>query len=105
MEEEEKEASDDTLLLRLQLAMEKCTREYNVHFIVAESLNSLTPLTVENWYKTHINGNNGIWVGSGISTQYRLNVSRKPSDYASDLASDFGFVVNHAAATLVKLVQ
>lgn len=105
VEEEEKEASDDTPLNRLQLAMEKCSREYNVYFIVAESLNSLTPFTVENWYKTHINGNNGIWVGSGIGTQYRLNVSKKPSDYASELASDFGFVVNSAAATLVKLLQ
>ena len=85
--------------------MEKCSREYNVYFVVAESLNSLTPFTVENWYKAHINGNNGIWVGSGISTQYRLNVSKKPSDYAVELESDFGFVVNNAAASLVKLLQ
>ena len=104
-EEAEKEASDDTPLNRLQLAMEKCSREYNVYFVVAESLNSLTPFTVENWYKAHINGNNGIWVGSGISTQYRLNVSKKPSDYAVELESDFGFVVNNAAASLVKLLQ
>lgn len=105
VEEAEKEASDDTPLNRLQLAMEKCCREYNIYFIVAESLNLLTPFTVENWYKTHINGSNGIWIGSGIGTQYRLNVSKKPGDYTSELGSDFGFAVHNATAVLVKLLQ
>jgi hypothetical protein len=62
-------------------------------------------LTVENWYKAHINGNNGVWVGSGINTQYRITVSKKPQDYSAELDSDFGFVVNNAAATLVKFLQ
>ncbi|MCL2082880.1 MAG: type VII secretion protein EssC [Oscillospiraceae bacterium] len=104
-ESEEKEADDDTLLNRLQLAMAKCDKAYNVHFIVAESLNSLTPFTVEDWYKTHINGNCGIWVGSGINTQYRLTIHKKPQDYMAELETDFGFVVNNAAASLIKLLQ
>jgi S-DNA-T family DNA segregation ATPase FtsK/SpoIIIE len=100
-----KEAGDDTMLNRLQLAMEKCDKEYNVHFVVAESLNQLTPFTVESWYKTHISGNNGIWVGSGINSQYRLTVSKKPQDISAELDSDFGFVIKSAVATLVKLLQ
>ena len=100
-----KEAEDDTPLNRLQLAMAKCAKEYNIYFIVAESLNSLTPFTVESWYKEHINGNNGIWVGNGISTQYRLTVSKKPQDYSADIEPDFGFVVGDAAATHIKLLQ
>jgi S-DNA-T family DNA segregation ATPase FtsK/SpoIIIE len=101
----EKAAEDDTPLNRLQLAMAKCDRAYNVHFVVAESLGSLTPLTVENWYKAHINGNSGIWVGSGIGSQYRLTVNKKPQDYSAELDSGFGFAVSGAAATLVKLLQ
>ena len=104
-EDEKKEADDDTLLNRLQLAMEKSVNVYNIHFIVAESLNSLTPFTVENWYKTHINGNNGIWVGSGVSTQYRLTINKKPQDFTAELEHDFGFIVNNAAATHIKLLQ
>ena len=104
-EEPKTDASDDTPLNRLHLAMAKCTKEYNVHFVVAESLNSLTPLTVENWYKTHINGNSGIWVGSGINTQYRITVSKKPQDFAAEIDSEFGFVVNNATATFVKFIQ
>jgi S-DNA-T family DNA segregation ATPase FtsK/SpoIIIE len=104
-EEVQKEASDDTPLNRLHLAMAKCARAYNVHFVVAESLNSLTPLKVEDWYKAHMNGNNGIWVGNGISTQFHLTISKKPQEYSAELDSDFGFVIHNGAATLVKLLQ
>ncbi len=104
-EDVKKEADDDTLLNRLQLAMEKCDKAYNIHFVVAESLNSLTPFTVESWYKAHVSGNNGIWVGSGISTQYRLTINKKPQGSGAELESDFGFIVNNAAATLVKFLQ
>ncbi|MDR1210350.1 MAG: type VII secretion protein EssC [Clostridiales bacterium] len=104
-EKVKKDAADDTPLNRLHLAMAKCDKAYNVHFVVAESLNSLTPLTVENWYKAHINGNDGIWVGGGINAQYRLTVSKKPRDYSAELESDFGFVVAGAAATLVKFLR
>jgi len=104
-EDEVKEADDDTPLYRLQLAMAKCEKAYNVHFIVAESMNALTQFTVESWYKAHITGNSAIWVGSGISGQHRITVNKKPSEYNADIESEFGFVINNAAATLVKLIQ
>lgn len=100
-----KEADDDTPLTRLQLAMAKCDKAYRVHFVVAESLNLLTPFTAESWYKEHINGNNGLWVGSGINTQYRLTVYKKPQDYNTELEPDFGFDISNAIARLVKFLQ
>lgn len=104
-EDEKKETDDDTPLNRLQLAMAKCQSEYNVHFVVAESLNTLTPFTVEDWYKTHVSGNSGIWVGSGIGSQYRLTISKKPRDYSAELEADFGFAVRNTSASLIKLLQ
>jgi S-DNA-T family DNA segregation ATPase FtsK/SpoIIIE len=103
--EAKKETDDDTPLARLQLAMEKCNAAYNLHFIVAESINSLTPFTLEGWYKTHITGNSGIWVGSGANAQYRLTIKKKPADFPADLEPDFGFAVSNASATLIKLLQ
>ena len=78
---------------------------YRVNFLVAETLNALTPFTVDGWYKTHITGSSGIWVGSGISTQFRITVAKKPQSMADEVESDFGFVISNAAATLVKLLQ
>ena len=103
--DEKKEADDDTPFNRLQVAMEKCENAYNIHFIVAESLNLIAQFTAENWYKTHINGNNGIWVGNGISNQYRFTLSKRPNESSLDIGSDFGFIINNASATLVKLLR
>lgn len=104
-DDEKKETDDDTPLNRLQLAMEKCEKEYNVYFVVAESMNSLTPFTVEAWYKTHITGNDGIWVGSGVTNQHRLTINKRPQDSSADLESDFGFVIKKASAVMVKFLQ
>lgn len=103
--EDKKEASDDTLLNRLQLAMEKSRKEYNVRFVVCESAGSLTPFTVENWYKTHINTSSGIWIGSGAASQFRLTINKKPANFSAELNSDFGYVIDKTAATLVKFLQ
>lgn len=104
-EEEKKEADDDTLMNRLQLAMTKCCNEYNVHFIIAESHDSIKSFTVEDWYKAHIKGNNGIWMGSGINAQYRFTINKKPQNYMTELEAEFGFVINNGTATLVKFLQ
>ncbi len=103
--EEEKEASDDTPFNRLQTAMWKCANEYNIHFLVCETTGALAPFTVENWYKEHISGNSGIWVGSGINSQFRLTVKSKPQEFTAELDPEFGFVIKQASAALVKFLQ
>ncbi|MFI3312543.1 MAG: FtsK/SpoIIIE domain-containing protein, partial [Eubacteriales bacterium] len=101
----EKEAADDTPWTRLQLSMSKCEKTYNVHFIVGESIQTLTPLTAEPWYKTHIRGNQGIWIGGGISNQYRLSITKKPTNFTADLDAPFGYVVENGTAILTKFLQ
>ncbi len=103
--EENKIASDDTPLNRLQIAMAKCTDEYNVHFLICENIGALTPFTAESWYKTHVNSGSGIWIGNGISSQFRLTINKRPKEYSAELASGFGFVIENATATLVKFLQ
>ena len=107
-DEEIADANKDTatnLFGRLQLAMEKCGKQTKVHCLVADSGNAISSYTYDAWYKTHISGNNGIWVGSGISAQYRLNISRVPPNYMAELQPDFGFVVNNSSAVQVKFMQ
>jgi S-DNA-T family DNA segregation ATPase FtsK/SpoIIIE len=101
----EKAADDDTPQNRLRLALEKCRREYGVYFIIGESVNALTAFTAEGWYKEHVNPQSGIWVGSGISSQYRLSVSKKPPGFSSEQSPKFGFAVRDGEAVLVKLLD
>ena len=102
---EKKEGADDNPLIRLKLAMEKCAVSYKVYFVVAESLNSLNASSAEGWYKAHVTGSSGIWVGSGASSQYRLTINKKPANFSAELEAGFGFAVQNATAVLVKLLQ
>lgn len=103
--EESKQASDDTPFNRLQIAMWKCLNEYNVHFLVCEMLNALAPFTAEHWYKTHVIASQGIWIGSGVNSQFRLTINKKPKEYSTELDSDYGFNIKQAIATLIKFLQ
>ncbi|MGN0578599.1 MAG: type VII secretion protein EssC [Ruminiclostridium sp.] len=103
--EDKREADDDTPLMRLQLAMAKCEREYNVHFIISENISAITPFTAEEWYKKRTSPGCGIWLGSGINSQFRLNVTKKPPEYQADIKPGFGFAVNNSAAVYVKFLQ
>lgn len=89
----------------LQFVMSKCVKEYNVHFLVCENVSALNSFASENWYGTHVSGKDGLWFGNGVSSQYRLTVSRKPKNFTADIESEFGFVIKRAAAVMVKYLQ
>lgn len=101
----EKELGDDTPLYRLLLSMSKCTNEYNVHFLVCENIGTISLFTRNDWFKLHIDGGSGIWLGSGISSQSRITVTKKPPEFFKDLDAGFGFIVDKATAKLVKYLQ
>ncbi len=89
----------------LQFMISKCLKEYNVHFLICENVSELNSFANENWYEAHISGKDGLWVGSGISSQYRLTVNKKPKDFDDDIKSDFGFVIKNSSAVRVKYLQ
>lgn len=89
----------------LGFIMSKCAKEYNVHFLICESAGSINALAAEDWYKTHIGGSDGLWIGNGINSQYKLTVSRKTKELAADIGPEFGFVIKQSAAVLVKYLQ
>ena len=97
-------SSGEVLYSDLQAAMEKSKKEQGIIFIIAESFNELSLFTGDGWYREHVDGNNGIWVGSGINSQYRLNINKIPLGYNEELEPDFGFAVVKAAATMVKFI-
>ncbi|MDR1703303.1 MAG: type VII secretion protein EssC [Clostridiales bacterium] len=104
-EDEKKEADDDTPFNRLQTAMDKCVKEYNIHFVVGDAVNALNPFTAEEWYRTHFNPMSGIWAGSGINNQYRLTVNKRTADYQAETSPGYGFVITEGSAALVKLID
>lgn len=98
-------ASDDTPMNRLRVAMEKSAREYGIYFLVAEGLAALTPFTSEKWYKAQVNPNDGLWLGNGVSGQFRLTVNEKPQGFSGNLPVGFGYRITGGTAVTVKFLQ
>lgn len=102
---ENSQAADDTPLNRLKTAMEKSAAAYRVYFIVAESVQAVSAIANEKWYKAQVNSNSGLWIGSGIGSQYRLNVNARTPGINAALDQDFGFVVSNTEGKLVKFLR
>jgi len=86
-------------------AMGKCKKGFNIHFMIAESHNALAQFTSESWYFSNVNSSSGIWIGSGISSQYQLKLSRLPQNCMVELESDFGYAIANSSAVQVKFLM
>lgn len=77
---------------------------YKLHFIIAETVSSLSGISYEEWYKRHINGSEGIWIGDGIADQYTLKLNKITNDLYEELGSDYGYSIARNKPMLIKLL-
>ena len=85
-------------LLKNAMKLEK----YN--FIIAENSVRLKNHEYDIWYKNNITGDNGIWIGNGISDQYLIDVNSSNKDIENNCGRSFGYMVKQGQATLIKLL-
>lgn len=94
----------DTEKDRLFAMLFKGQAIYKAHFIIADSTSYFSTMTSSEWYKTHIKGNDGVFIGDGFADQYTLKPSKHSSSYYEEIGNDFGYVLNRGKSTLVKLL-
>ena len=73
-----------------------------VTFVVVETAQNFKSFSNQDWYKTHMAGTGGVWVGEGFSTQYIFEPVRKPFE---ELEDDYGYLYQKGKLTLVKLLS
>ena len=100
-----KNVLEDQQREKLELLLEKNELHYSVFFIIGSGMNGMKDFAYDRWYKKHVSGADGIWVGNGISDQYQLKIGRITSDMRQEIGTNFGFVLDQGAATKVKLLQ
>lgn len=61
-----------------KVLLEKGSAAYQVHFILAERAANIATFSYEAWFKEHVAGGEGIWIGDGFTDQYHM----KPLDSA-----------------------
>lgn len=96
---------DDSMMQRLLLAVNKCSKEYNAFILIADSEANVRSFSGLPECKSQISKQDFIWIGNGISSQYWWNVTQKPQGYTATLDKHFGFCVNGGNAILVKFLQ
>ena len=99
------EASDDTPMMRFSLAVEKCARNYQVYFILADNAQQMRTVSSQPWCKDQLSKQDFIWLGSGLNAQYWLSVNKQPQGSGASIPKSFGFMVRNGEATLVKFLQ
>lgn len=77
---------------------EKC------NFIIVENANKLKNHEYDDWYKSYISKEDGIWVGNGIDNQYLININSDRRSIVNNCGRSFGYIIKQGMATFIKLL-
>lgn len=89
---------------KLNALLEKAEAIYKLHFVVCEAATRLNAYNYEGWYKRHLSGGDGLWLGEGVADQYVLKISKLTSDLYAELAPEYGYVITKGRPVLTKLL-
>ncbi len=90
---------------KLALLLEKAEAIYKLHFIIVEALSEYSSFSYDGWYKRHISGSDGLWIGDGIADQYLLKINKLTGELYEEIGDEYGYVLNRNRPTLVKLLS
>ena len=100
------ENKDNVRVEKLELALEKGSKNYNVNFIIFDELKKISILTAKKWYKNHINPDDGMWIGKGFSNQYNFRISNNTGEIKKDITDkNFAISINNGEAKIVKILN
>ena len=59
----------------------------------------------DDWFKQHLAGVEGLWIGYGVADQYLLKVGKLTTDLYEEVGATYGYFIAKGRATLVKLLS
>lgn len=90
---------------KLCTLIEKAESIYKIHFVIIDSLAQFNNYNYEPWFKRHVAGTDGLWVGDGVADQYLLKVSKVTSDLYEEIGNEYGHSIIRNRPTLIKLLS
>lgn len=100
------DSRDDMLVEKMELALEKGSKDYNVNFILFDEARKLGYMSSHKWYKAHLKLNDGIWLGRGFNNQYIYNVSNNIGEVRQDITdNNFAISIENGMAKLIKILN
>lgn len=90
---------------KLSLILEKGSVDYRINLIIGEKAKALSAVSYEKWYKNHISGTDGIWIGSGITEQYQLKPTKTTGGMREEITPEYGYSLRKGKAVRIKLLN
>lgn len=88
---------------KLQLLIEKAESVYKLRFILIDSLAELNAYTYAAWFKRHLAGADGLWIGDGVADQYLMKIGKLSNELYQQIGPDYGYLIVKGRPVLVKL--
>ncbi len=90
---------------KLSILLAKAESFYKLHFVIAEAVSSMGSFTYEEWYKRHVNGSEGVWIGDGVADQYTLKINKVTNELYEEVGNEYGYSIVRNRPTLIKLLS
>ena len=92
---------------RFNLLLKKAEETDICNFIIVDNAVRLKNHGYEEWYKSFVMGDSGIWVGNGITDQYLIstNVSSFDKEIVNNCGRSIGYAVKQGNVKQVKLLE
>lgn len=90
---------------KLDLLLEKAESFYKLHFVIIESVSELGNYSYSSWYKRHITGADGLWIGDGVADQYLLKINKITSELYEEVGDEYGYLLSRNRPSLIKVLS
>ena len=90
---------------KLSVLLEKAEAIYKLHFVIVENLTEFNGFQYDAWFKRHVSGADGLWIGDGIADQYLLKVNKVTTELYEEVGEEYGYLLTKNKPVLVKLLS
>ena len=74
-------------------------------FIFVDTAEGFKKIAYESWYREYISGDDGLWIGSGVSNQMTIRLNKTTKEMREEINNSFGFLVKKGNPRLIKVLE
>lgn len=90
---------------KLAVLLEKADPLYKIHFVLCDSVSQIKSREYDQWYRLHVSGADGIWIGDGVADQYTFKINKVTSALYEEIGANFGYLIYRNRPVLMKLLS
>lgn len=90
---------------KLATLLMKADPAYKIHFVICDSAAQVKGYEYDQWYKMHISGTDGIWIGDGVANQFAFKINKITSELYEEVDANFGYMIYRSRPLLMKVLS